>query len=109
MKLGSIEFHVLNDGTLRLDGGAMFGVIPKPMWERVGTHDERNRITLTMNSLLIRAAARWILVETGAGDKLDEKRRDIYAFQATSRLPAQLARRMPARCPKQPPTSSTHG
>ena len=42
MKLGSIEFHILNDGTFRLDGGAMFGVIPKPMWERVVPHDDRN-------------------------------------------------------------------
>ena len=93
MKLGSIEFHILNDGTFRLDGGAMFGVIPKPMWERVVTPDERNRITLTMNSLLIRAAAQWILVETGAGDKWDDKRRDIYAFEGAARLPAQLAAR----------------
>jgi glyoxylase-like metal-dependent hydrolase (beta-lactamase superfamily II) len=93
MKLGSIEFHILNDGTFRLDGGAMFGVIPKPMWERVVPCDERNRITLTMNSLLIRAAAQWILVETGAGDKWDDKRRDIYAFARTPRLLAQLAER----------------
>ncbi|PYU25100.1 MAG: MBL fold metallo-hydrolase [Acidobacteria bacterium] len=93
MKLGSIEFHILNDGTFRLDGGAMFGVIPKPMWERVVTPDERNRITLTMNSLLIRTAAQWILVETGAGDKWDDKRRDIYAFEGAPRLPAQLAAR----------------
>ena len=48
--------------------------------------DERNRITLTMNSLLIRSAAQWILVETGAGDKLDDKRRDIYAFAGAPRL-----------------------
>ena len=93
MKLGSIEFHILNDGTFRLDGGAMFGVIPKPMWERVVPCDDRNRITLTMNSLLIRAAAQWILVETGAGDKFDDKRRDIYAFQGAPRLLAQLAAR----------------
>ena len=93
MKIGSIEFHVLNDGTFRLDGGAMFGVIPKPMWERVVPCDDRNRITLTMNSLLIRAAAQWILVETGAGDKFDDKRRDIYAFQGAPRLLAQLAAR----------------
>src|SRR6266566_4645754 len=93
MKLGSIEFHILNDGTFRLDGGAMFGVIPKPMWERVVTPDERNRVTLTMNSLLIRAAAQWILVETGAGDKWDDKRRDIYTFEGAPRLPVQLAAR----------------
>ena len=91
MKLGDLEFHILNDGTFRLDGGAMFGVIPKPMWERVAPADERNRIPLAMNSLLIRAAGKWILVETGAGDKWDAKRRDIYAFEGAPRLPEQLA------------------
>lgn len=92
MKLGSIELHILNDGAYRLDGGAMFGVIPKPMWERVVTPDERNRITMSMNALLVRAAAQWILVETGAGDKWTDKRRDIYGFAGT-RLLAQLADR----------------
>jgi glyoxylase-like metal-dependent hydrolase (beta-lactamase superfamily II) len=91
MKLGDLEFHILNDGTFRLDGGAMFGVIPRPMWERVAPPDERNRVTLGMNVLLIRTAGKWILVETGAGDKWDSKRRDIYAFQGTPRLPEQLA------------------
>lgn len=90
MKLGSIEFHILNDGVYRLDGGAMFGVIPRPMWERVVPPDERNRITMSMNALLVRAAAQWILVETGAGDKWSDKRRDIYGFAGT-RLLAQLA------------------
>lgn len=91
MKLGDIEFHILNDGTFRLDGGAMFGVIPKPMWERIIPADEKNRITLSMNSLLIRAENKWILVETGAGDKWDAKRREIYAFDVAPRLPDQLA------------------
>ncbi len=90
MKLGSIELHILNDGAYRLDGGAMFGVVPKPMWERVAPADERNRITMSMNALLIRAAAQRILVETGAGDKWTDKRRDIYGFGGTRLLP-QLA------------------
>jgi glyoxylase-like metal-dependent hydrolase (beta-lactamase superfamily II) len=93
MRLGDLEFHILTDGTFRLDGGAMFGVIPRPMWERVAPPDERNRIVLSMNSLLIRAAGKCILVETGAGDKWDDKRRDIYAFEGTPRLPEQLAAR----------------
>jgi len=96
MKLGDLEFHVLSDGTFRLDGGAMFGVIPRPMWERVAPPDDRNRIRLRMNSLLIRAAGKVILVETGAGDKFDAKRRDIYALGLASegpRLPEQLAAR----------------
>ncbi len=75
-----LEFHVLVDGHLGLDGGAMFGVIPKPMWEKKIPADGRNRITLAMNCLLVRAGGKTILVETGAGDKWDEKRRDIYAL-----------------------------
>jgi glyoxylase-like metal-dependent hydrolase (beta-lactamase superfamily II) len=90
MKLGELEFHILTDGTFRLDGGAMFGVIPRPMWERVAPPDERNRIVLSMNSLLIHTAGKCILVETGAGDKWDDKRRDIYAFEGAPRLPEQL-------------------
>jgi glyoxylase-like metal-dependent hydrolase (beta-lactamase superfamily II) len=91
MKLGDLEFHILNDGTFRLDGGAMFGVIPRPMWERVAPPDDRNRIVMAMNSLLIRTAGKRILVETGAGDKWDDKRRDIYAFEGAPRLPEQLS------------------
>ncbi len=93
MKLGDLEFHILNDGTFRLDGGAMFGVIPKPMWERVAPADSRNRILMSMNSLLIRAAGKTILVETGGGDKWDDKKRDIYAFEGQPRLPGQLRAR----------------
>jgi len=93
MKLGDIEFHVLTDGTLRLDGGAMFGVIPRVMWERKMPPDDRNRITLAMNCPLIRAAGKWILVETGAGDKWDAKRRDIFAFEGQTRLLDQLLAR----------------
>ncbi len=91
MRLGDLEFVVLTDGTLRLDGGAMFGVVPKPMWEKKARADERNRILLAMNCLLIRAAGKTILVETGAGDKWDAKHRDIYAFEGSPRLPEQLA------------------
>ncbi len=92
MKLGDLEFHILHDGTFRLDGGAMFGVIPRPMWERVAPPDQRNRILMAMNSLLIRAGGKTILVETGAGDKWDAKKRDIYAFEGV-RLPERLAER----------------
>jgi len=86
MKLGALEFWLITDGTFRLDGGAMFGVIPRPLWERVCPPDSRNRILMAMNSLLIRAADKWILLETGAGDKWDERRSDIYAFEGPPRL-----------------------
>lgn len=91
MRLGDLEFLILNDGTLRLDGGAMFGVVPKPMWEKKSRADDRNRILLAMNCLLIRAAGKTILVETGAGDKWGAKQRDIYGLEGSPRLPEQLA------------------
>lgn len=91
MRLGDLEFLVLTDGTLRLDGGAMFGVVPKTMWEKKIPGDERNRIVLAMNCLLIRAGGKTILVESGAGDKWDAKLRDIYALEGAPRLPDQLA------------------
>ena len=93
MRIGDIELHIVTDGTFRLDGGAMFGVIPKPMWERKSPPDERNRILLSMNCLLIRVGKELILVETGAGEKWDEKRRAIYAIETGNRLLDQLAAR----------------
>lgn len=81
MKLGQLEFHILVSGRVGLDGGAMFGVIPKPIWEKKVPADARNRIILAMNSLLIRAGGKNILVETGAGDKMNAKFRDIYALE----------------------------
>ena len=80
MKLGEIEFHVISAGTVRLDGGAMFGVIPRTLWEKKMAPDTRNRITLAMNCLLIHAGGKRILVETGAGDKMNQRLRDIYGL-----------------------------
>ncbi len=92
MRLGDLEFHILNAGHVWLDGGAMFGVIPKPMWEKKSTPDARNRIQLAMNCLLIRAGGKTILVETGAGDKWSPKLRDVYAMEGPT-LDRQLRER----------------
>ena len=91
MRLGDLEFTIVSDGGFRLDGGAMFGVVPKPLWEKRIAPDERNRIQLCMNCVLVRAAGKTIVVETGAGDKLDAKRRDIYAIGGGPRLLDRLA------------------
>ena len=80
MKLGDLEFHVFSTGRLLLDGGALFGVIPRPIWEKKMQPDARNRITLSMNSFLIHAGGKRILVETGAGEKMTAKLRDIYGL-----------------------------
>jgi len=80
VKLGDLEFHIISAGNVLLDGGGMFGVIPKAMWEKKMPADARNRITLSMNCLVIRANGKRILVETGAGDKMSPKLRDIYGL-----------------------------
>ncbi len=80
MKFGSLEIFVVSDGFFRLDGGAMFGVVPKPLWERRMAADERNRITLGLNCLLVRAEGKTLLVETGTGEKFDAKHEDIYGI-----------------------------
>lgn len=80
MKLGELEFHIVSDGHVWLDGGAMFGVVPKPLWEKKLPPDSRNRVKLAMNCLLIHTGGKRILVETGAGEKWDTKFREIYAL-----------------------------
>lgn len=80
MKFGDLEIFLLSDGRFRLDGGAMFGVVPKVLWERRRPADERNRVTLALNCLLIRSARKIIVVETGTGDKGDAKWDDIYGI-----------------------------
>ena len=80
MNLGDLEFHIISAGHLRLDGGAMFGVIPRTIWECKMPPDARHRITLSMNCLLVRAGGNRILIETGAGDKMNPKLREIYGL-----------------------------
>ncbi len=80
MKLGNLEFHILSDGHIYLDGGAMFGIVPKTLWEKKMPADARNRIKLGLNCVLIQSGGKRILVETGAGGKMDGKRRDIYGL-----------------------------
>jgi len=84
--IGRVSVDVIRDGLFAIDGGAMFGVVPKVLWERVCRPDERNRVTLTCNCLLLRTDERVMLVETGLGDKLDEKKRDIYAREGLTFL-----------------------
>ena len=79
--VGGIRIHALDAGFQRLDGGAMFGVVPKPLWERRIPADERNRIPLAMRCLLIEAPEALVLVDTGAGNKEDQKFRDIYGLE----------------------------
>lgn len=81
MELGAFRLHALHAGTQRLDGGAMFGVVPKPLWQKRIAADERNRIPLAMRCLLVETPDALVLIDTGAGNKEDEKFVDIYGLE----------------------------
>ncbi len=90
-RVGRFRCHALEAGRQRLDGGAMFGIVPKPLWERRIPADERNRIPLGLRCLLIEHDDGPVLVDTGIGNKEDEKFRDIYGVENTGRYgPTQL-------------------
>ena len=91
MKIGDIDVTVLSDGFFRLDGGAMFGVIPRTMWVRRAEPDDRNRILMSMRPLLVRTGGRTMLIDAGAGDKLSPKTADIYGFDRVRNLDHALA------------------
>jgi hypothetical protein len=78
MHLGKIEVRFLDGGTFGLGGGAMFGVVPKVLWEKKSPPDGSNRIRMRANSLLVRVEEKNILIETGNGSKMDTKLRSIY-------------------------------
>ncbi len=90
MKLGNFDIWALSDGTFALDGGQMFGVVPKVLWEKQLPADERNRVRLGLTCLLVRAGQRHILIETGVGDKFDAKRADVYGVAHSTTLLAEL-------------------
>ena len=80
-KVGRLTCHALEGGTQRLDGGAMFGVVPKVLWQRRIAPDERNRIPLALRCLLVEHDDGLVLIDTGLGNKEDAKFSDIYGVQ----------------------------
>ncbi len=93
MKLGAFEIHPVSDGRFRLDGGAMFGVVPKVLWERCCPADDLNRVSLSLTALLIRAHGRNILVDTGLGPKEDRKFHRMFGVERSPTLRDSLKRR----------------
>jgi methylmalonyl-CoA epimerase len=89
--LGNLQLTTLHDGGFRLDGGAMFGVVPKTMWGAAAPPDDRNRIQMAMRPLLVEAAWGRMLVDCGAGDKMPAKLQDIYALDRRHHLDHALA------------------
>ncbi|MGQ0649059.1 MAG: MBL fold metallo-hydrolase [Gemmatimonadaceae bacterium] len=83
--LGRFRIHTIQAAGQKLDGGAMFGVVPKPLWEKRIPPDERNRIGLGMRCLLVEHDAGLVLIDTGVGNKENAKFRDIYGIDNEGR------------------------
>jgi len=81
MRLGNAELFVLSDGAFRLDGGAIFGLVPKVLWEKVLPPDEWNRVPMALNCLLIVSEGKRILVDTGYGRKLPARQCELLALR----------------------------
>lgn len=92
MRIGNVEVYIVSDGSFRMDGGAVFGLVPKVLWEKVITPDELNRVPMNLNCLLIISEGKRILVDTGMGDKLSPKEREIFSLYGERRLFKSLER-----------------
>ena len=82
-----MKIEIINTGEFALDGGAMFGVVPKMLWEKQLTADEQNRIPLGLNVLLIQTGNKNIIVDAGMGDKWNDKLKTIYNYSISMLLP----------------------
>jgi glyoxylase-like metal-dependent hydrolase (beta-lactamase superfamily II) len=80
-RLGDFVLHALHAGLQRLDGGAMFGVVPKPLWEKRIPADDRNRIPLALRCLLVETPDAIVLIDNGAGNKENDRFREIYGLE----------------------------
>jgi len=89
MQIGKYKLTAIETGTFALDGGAMFGIIPKALWERSNPADEKNRITLGGRCLLLQSEKRNILIDTGIGNGWDEKFSKIYSLDFSNSFLAQ--------------------
>jgi len=91
VRIGNVELHALSDGVFRLDGGAMFGTVPKVLWERRAPADERNRITLGLRPLCVRTAHEAVVIDSGVGPKMSDRDIDLYAIDRRPSLDVSLA------------------
>jgi glyoxylase-like metal-dependent hydrolase (beta-lactamase superfamily II) len=92
LRLGNADLHIVSDGLAWMDGGGHFGLVPKVLWEKVVQADELNRIPMALNCLLVVSEGKRILVDTGFGDKLSPKERQIWSIAGENRLVGNLRR-----------------
>src|SRR5882724_12051216 len=86
MQVGDYRFEIISDAEFHLDGGAMFGVIPRNLWAQVCPPDDQNRIRMNMNCVFIDTGFEKILIETGIGDKWTAKQTSLYGINRERRL-----------------------
>jgi methylmalonyl-CoA epimerase len=91
LPFGDLQLTVLHDGPLRLDGGAMFGVVARTMWEQLTVPDEQNRVPLAMRPLLVDGSWGRMIIDCGAGDKMSARQVDIYGLDRSRALDHALA------------------
>ena len=101
MQFGDYRVEVVPGGEFRLDGGAMFGVVPRALWQRVAPPDAENRVRLNANCLFVEAGGERVIIETGMGDKWSPRQREMYGvapgptlgeslFERTGRRPEDV-------------------
>ncbi|MCE2463459.1 MAG: MBL fold metallo-hydrolase [Dehalococcoidia bacterium] len=81
MKVGDVELSLVSDGAIRVDGGLMYGAVPKVTWKTLSPADSKNRVLLGLNCLLIRSGDKIILVDTGAGSKHTSHNKTVFAMK----------------------------
>jgi glyoxylase-like metal-dependent hydrolase (beta-lactamase superfamily II) len=91
VKFGNFEIFSIVENSFKIDGGAMFGVVPKIIWERLVPADEFNRVRLDLNLLLVKTKGENVLIDTGMGDALSEKQKKIYGVEKPSELERKLS------------------
>lgn len=91
MKIGDIEIQIISGGRFKLDGGGMFGVVPRPLWSRLYPPDDLGRIQLDTNCPLVRTGDDMVLIDTGNGTRLPEKERGFFDLEPGDPLLENLA------------------
>jgi glyoxylase-like metal-dependent hydrolase (beta-lactamase superfamily II) len=91
-QLGEFELYPVSDGYFWLDGGSMFGVVPKVLWNKLAPADRKNRVRLALNCLLVKSKDKHVLIDTGMGERFSRKMKEIYKLEREMSLLSSLAR-----------------
>ncbi len=91
MRIGNVELFIVSDGVMQSDGGAVYGLVPRVLWEQYETPDDLNRVPQALNCLLVVSDNKRILIDTGLGDKLGPKQEANFGREGGSQLLANLA------------------